>query len=229
MKYPEVIRVIPLLLAERESVIKVLESIDTVKYKVIDFHKKFYKSNEINLIVDFVKKSGLLDIICQMESAGDYLLGVEVGLDTNARKNRSGSFLEDLVKQSINKSFSGNKDLILLEQKFFKTIREEYNVEIPLTLSDRKSDFVLILNKIALNIEVNYYGGTGSKPTEIISSYINRNQVLKASGWRFVWLTDGIGWKGMRQPLKIGLENIDYIINTNLLNKGILEKIILTE
>ena len=61
-----------------------------------------------------------------------------------------------------------------------------------------------------------------------MSSYINREDVLSFEGWKFVWLTDDEGWKSMQNSLRVGVEYIDYVINTYLLRKGRLEKIILT-
>jgi len=86
---------------------------------------------------------------------------------------------------------------------------------------------VVISKGRATNIEVNFYGGTGSKPGEIVSSYTNRGEVLSSAGWKFIWLTDGEGWKAMQNPLRVGVEYIDYVINAYLLRKGLLEKIIL--
>jgi len=77
------------------------------------------------------------------------------------------------------------------------------------------------------NIEVNFYGGTSSKPGEIVSSYINPGEVLSSASWKFVWLTDGEGWESMQNPLRVGVEYIDYVINAYLLRKDLLEKIIL--
>lgn len=51
--------------------------------------------------------------------------------------------------------------------------------------------------------------------------------MLSSAGWKFVWLTDGEGWKSMQNPLHTGVEYIDYVINTYLMRKGLLEKIIL--
>lgn len=42
-----------------------------------------------------------------------------------------------------------------------------------------------------------------------------------------MWLTDGEGWKAMQNPLRVGVEHIDYVINAYLLRKGLLEKIVL--
>jgi len=226
-KYPEVIKVIPLLLACRDGILKVLNSIETgLQYRTFDFSKKRYDTKEIGEIVDFTKNTGLLDMLCRMDSATDYLLGVEVGLDTNARKNRSGLFLERMVTETLTELSSRNPNLVFVEQKSFGYIVNKYNVEIPTSLSDRKFDYVVINKGIATNIEVNFYSGTGSKPSEIVSSYTDRNRVLTSAGWKFVWLTDGMGWKKMQRPLYVGIDNIDYVINASLLRKGLLEQVI---
>jgi len=226
-KYPEVVKVIPILIACRDGLLKVLNSIETaLQYKTFNFSKKSYDTKETGEIVDFTKNTGLLDMLCRMDSATDYLLGVEVGLDTNARKNRSGLFLEKMVTETLKELSVQNPGLFFVEQKSFRYVEDKYNVEIPPTLRDRKFDYVVINKGNATNIEVNFYGGTGSKPSEIISSYINRGEVLSSSKWRFVWLTDGQGWKKMKNPLRVGVEHIDYVINANLLREGLLEKIL---
>lgn len=166
-------------------------------------------------------------MLCQMDSATDYLLGVEVGLDTNARKNRSGLFLEKMVTETLHELSARNSDLVFVEQKTFGYVENVYNVKIPPTLRDRKFDYSVISKGKATNIEVNFYSGTGSKPSEIVSSYINRGEVLSSAGWKFVWLTDGQGWKKMQRPFHIGVENMEYVLNANLLRKGLLERVIL--
>ena len=226
-KYPEVIKVIPILLACRDGLLKVLNSIETgLQYNTFDFSKKKYDAKEIDDIVKFTKNTSLLDMLCQMDSATDYLLGVEVGLDTNARKNRSGLFLEKMVTETLKELSAQNSDLVFVEQKSFGYVEDKYNVHIPPTLRDRKFDYAVINKGKATNIEVNFYSGTGSKPSEIVSSYINRGEVLSSAGWKFVWLTDGMGWKKMQRPFHVGIENMSYVINANLLRKGLLEKII---
>lgn len=226
-KYPEVIKVIPILLACRDGIIKVLNSIETgLQYKSFDFSKRNYDLIEIDSIVHFTKNTGLLPMLCQMDSAIDYLLGVEVGLDTNARKNRSGLFLEKMVTETLAELSTRNPNLFFVAQKSFVYIENKYNIKIPTSLRDRKFDYVVINNGKATNIEVNFYSGTGSKPSEIVSSYSDRNRELTSAGWNFVWLTDGQGWKKMKNPLRVGVENIDYVINASLLRRNLLEKII---
>jgi len=227
-KYPEVIKVIPIMLACRDGILKVLNSIEAgLQYKTFDFTKNSYDAKEIGNIVEFTKNTGLLNMLCQMDSAIDYLLGVEVGLDTNARKNRSGLFLEKMVTETLEELSGRYSDLIFIEQKTFAYVGDKYQVRIPSTLRDRKFDYAVINKGIATNIEVNFYSGTGSKPSEIVSSYINRGEVLSSAGWKFVWLTDGLGWKKMQRPFHIGIENMRYVMNANLLRKGLLERIVL--
>jgi type II restriction enzyme len=165
-------------------------------------------------------------MLCQMDSASDYLLSVEVGLDTNARKNRSGLFLETLVDETLRELSSRHPNLVVIKQKTFGYVEEKYDIIIPSTLRDRKFDCAIINQGKATTIEVNFYSGQGSKPSEIVSSYINKGEVLAVAGWKFVWLTDGMGWKKMARPLHIGVAGINYVINVQLLRKGLIEKII---
>lgn len=226
-RYPEVVKVIPILLACRDGLLKVIDSIEAgLRYETFNFSKKNYDSEEIERIVTFADNTGLLNMLCQMDSASDYLLGVEVGLDTNARKNRSGVFLEKMVTETLKELSGRHPSLTVIEQKNFGYVANTFNIPIPPALTDRKFDYAVIHHGKAANIEVNFYSGTGSKPSEIVSSYSDRNRLLITAGWKFVWLTDGTGWKKMQSPLRVGIENIGYVINADLLRKGILEKIL---
>ena len=59
-----------------------------------------------------MKETGLKDLIQNhiINNLVDYAFGVEVGLDSNGRKNRGGHLMEDLltvkVEMSINKRIS---------------------------------------------------------------------------------------------------------------------------
>ena len=93
--YPQVVPAIPILLAIRNNKFKVVKDfIDddsvTVTY---DFSKRNLSSKDIDEIIEFFHKTGLKKFFLEMSSKSiqDYATGVEVGMDTNARKNRSGS------------------------------------------------------------------------------------------------------------------------------------------
>ena len=95
-RYPEVIPVIPLIIAIREKNIVVLDIGVQLFYKEFKFNENL-KNAEITDIVEFSKKSGILDLFGEINDLYAYLLGMEVGLDSNARKNRSGKIFEHLI------------------------------------------------------------------------------------------------------------------------------------
>ena len=100
-KYPEVIKCIPTLLAVRQSEIIVLD----------DEGNKFeYKFKKMNYSVVqykiFMRETRLFDLLENhlVNNLYDYVLGVECGLNSNARKNRGGHLMENLVEKFIQKA-----------------------------------------------------------------------------------------------------------------------------
>ena len=100
-KYPNVLRAIPILLAVRNKKqndsIKVFDNNEILEYNFIVKNK----SNEEYL--EFIKKTGLVKLFTEdkIKNLVDYVTGVEVGLDSNARKNRGGTTMEDLIKMNL--------------------------------------------------------------------------------------------------------------------------------
>ena len=95
-EYPKVIGVVPALLAERDKKISLLPNPQNFDIKRFDFSKPM--SAEDGVL--FLKESGFLNLISNrnIKSIPDYFIGVEVGLDSNGRKNRSGTSMENLVE-----------------------------------------------------------------------------------------------------------------------------------
>ena len=103
IKYPEIIKCIPTLLAVRQYEILVLDH---------DGNKFDYNFKKINYSVEqykiFMRETGLFDLIQNhiVNNLYDYVLGVESGLNSNARKNRGGHLMEDVVERFIQKAVS---------------------------------------------------------------------------------------------------------------------------
>lgn len=221
LKYPEVLPVFPLIMAVRDLKIEVSD-LDVTK--TFSFKKRPLASSEINDILEFCKKTGLINIFSEIRNLKDYLSGVEVGMDTNARKNRSGTTMELMLAEPLTK-LSQRYGYQLFSQKKFK-IFEKSRYPFPENLKERKFDFALVHHNFAINIEANIYGGTGSKPQEIVDAYINRQKDLNSSGWTLIWITEGGGWAGQENQLRKGFEEMDYILNLHFVKQGLLEKII---
>ena len=129
--------------------------------------------------------------------------------------------MEQLLKPVIE---AASKELgaKCLFQKKFKTVG--LHSRIPASLANRKTDFIVYKGNKFVNIEVNYYSGAGSKPEEIVDSYINRKNELEASGWDFIWITDGNVWKRSESQLTKAFQNMDYVFNINFSNQGLLKE-----
>ena len=79
----------------------------------------------------------------------------------------------------------------------------------------------------AINFEVNFYNGTGSKPEEIIDSYINRQNDLNNVGIEFSLVTDGKGcWTSATNQLNKGFRHMKYLQNFYMLKNGMLDEIL---
>lgn len=93
-KYPECLEAVPLLLAVRDKVIAITDKDRRLDYNFESLHY------DIELYIEFMEKTGIFELL-QNHVIGDLLdvgLGINIGLDSNARKNRGGHQIEDLVE-----------------------------------------------------------------------------------------------------------------------------------
>lgn len=103
-------------------------------------------------------------------------------------KNRGGTSFEDAC-QSIIAEVCKKYNISVISQKQFM---KDYGFGVSLDVANRKANFILIKDDKGLNIEVDYFFRGGSKPEEIIDSYINRQNDLKKLNIGFILLTDGM-------------------------------------
>ncbi len=197
---------------------------------IYNFSKKRSHLNEIEIekFYDFFVQMGLKSLYQNIieKSTLDYIIGVLVGMDSNGRKNRGGQAFE-LACQPLFETACNKYGLTLLTQKQFQKLRE-FGFTISDDIANRKADFILvnIQTKKAINFEVNFFNGTGSKPEEIIDSYINRQNDLKSAGIDFALVTDGKCWVTASNQLSKGFRHLDFLLNFYMLKHGMLEEII---
>lgn len=209
-KYPEVIPVVPLIIAIREKNVVVLDIGDQLFYKKFKFNEKL-KEEEILDIVEFCKKSGILDLFGEINDLYAYLLGMEVGLDSNARKNRSGKIFEHLVGLLLKDRLRDYPSFTLKEEDSSLVIKRK-----------KRADFVIYHNnspKIVL--ECNFYASTGSKPIEVANAYIDLDHKCKEKNLMLVWVTDGPAWPKMRNTIERTFNEIDFPMNYKILDEQI--------
>jgi type II restriction enzyme len=231
MKYPEVIKAIPFLVAVRDKQLTILHSYNTsgFEYKHFNFlkFKKTLSTHEINEFVDFLDGCGILNLLQnkKIKNLLDYVTGTEVGLDTNRRKNRSGSMMENITEYFI-KELCEKNNFRYLSQASSRKLKSEWNVHLPYEDSEKTLDFAIDNGRSIYLIETNYYGGGGSKLKSTAGEYQKMFNYFKRHGFHFVWVTDGLGWNTAKRPLRDSFNELDYILNLELLTRGALLEIV---
>lgn len=225
-KYPETLKCIPLLLAIRSK-----------KIYAVDSDGEFtYNFNKPNLSIEqykiFMRKTGLFELLENKHITNliDYATGVETGLDSNARKNRGGHLMENIVEEYLKSSG------LVYGQDYFKEvyIREitrRWGVDLSAISnkgkSEKRFDFVIKTDEQIYVIETNCYSSSGSKLNETARSYKNIFQEVDTiEGVTFIWFTDGGGWEKARNNLEETFDVNQNIFNINDLENGIMDTII---
>jgi len=226
-KYPSVIRAIPTLLAIREKSVKVLVDTNNFIYETFDFSAARPSDSDIKSFAVFIEDSGLADLLAnkRIKNLVDYVVGVEVGLDSNARKNRTGSLMEAIVEPFIARD-CGNNKITYLSQATADKIHRNWNIKIKVDKSSRIIDFALNKNGTLYFVETNFYGGVGSKLKSTATEYIRMNSYWNELGIKFIWITDGAGWLKTLRPLREYFDRSDFLMNLDMLKRGCLDEIL---
>jgi hypothetical protein len=219
---PDVVKAFPTLLAVRDTMIEIYEpnekTTESFNFMKSDSHtpEKYF---------EFLSESGLVKLFREdgVKNLVDYVLGVEVGLDSNGRKNRGGTLMENIVEIYI-REFCERNDLEYLSQANAKKIHAAWGCRVNVDKSSRSFDLAVYnprSKKLKL-IETNFYNGGGSKLKAVCGEFKGLHNELKDQGIDFIWITDGKGWETTLRPLEEVFNNNDYIFNLSMLENGIL-------
>lgn len=207
---PRVFEVMDILIATRKK--------DDKKYIDNDgsMHSVHSLFGSVDGVMKFIEGTGLDKVFINKEVKDlvDYVFGVETGLDTNARKNRSGDITETLVARIFD-----NAGIVYREQVSSK---EFPAISAVLGADQKVFDFVIAANGKTYLIEVNFYSGGGSKLNEVARSYTDvAPKVNGVPRFEFVWITDGVGWNSARNKLEEAFAAIPSIYNLTTINEFI--------
>lgn len=223
--YPQIVPVLPLLIAIREKKLIVAEIHGNVLYKFEE--KKNFSEEEIHKIIYFVEQSGFLKLLSNkdIKNLVDYLIGVEVGLDTNARKNRSGTAMEKLIETYVSVLCEKYK-YQYIPQATVSKIKEKFKFDVPTDKAERTFDFAIKTQSKLYLLEVNYYSGGGSKLKSVAGEFMTLFDLINSKDIGFIWITDGKGWETAKRPLAETFNATDYVLNIKMIEEGILEEIL---
>lgn len=214
------------LYIENPSVFSVLSILIAVRTK--DKKKTFNSSGKIvfiesyfeniESIIEFINETGLAQVFKNrnIKNLVDYVFGIEVGLDTNARKNRGGDNMSKAVSIFFDKA------------KIFykKEVNSTKFLEIESLGADvKRFDFVIKTKKKTYLIETNFYNTNGSKLNEVARAYSDvAPKINQYENYEFVWITDGKGWLSAKNKLEEAFNIIPSVYNLTTL-KDFIRKI----
>ena len=218
--YPQILKCIPILLAVRG---REIYAIDGDGEYLFNFKKANCSVEEYKM---FMRKTGLFTLISEhiINNLVDYVTGVEVGLDSNGRKNRGGHLMEDLVESYLRKS-GLVIDVDYFKEMYISEIEEKWGIDLSNISNQGKAekrfDFVVRKGSMIYGIETNFYTGGGSKLNETARSYKTiALETREIDGFTFVWFTDGEGWKSARHNLEETFDIMDDIYCITDLENG---------
>ena len=202
---PKVFSVLDILIAVRKKDKKLVlnENLEAV---LLDTY-----FSDVDGVIKYIEGTGLAEVFRSREIKNlvDYVFGVEVGLDTNARKNRSGKQMANAVAAYFKLSS------IPFEEEVNSTEFEGLKV---LGKDKKRFDFVIKTRTKVFLIETNFYNGGGSKLNEVARSYSDiAPKINSIPGYEFVWITDGKGWFAAKNKLEEAYSIIPRVYNLTTL------------
>ena len=204
---------------ENPSVFNVLDILIAVRTS--DGKKAINRRGEVQMIqrffdspegvLEYLNDTGLQMLFQnrQVTNLVDFVFGVETGLDTNARKNRSGHIMENTVAAIL------RSEKIPYKQEVYST---DYPPLYVLGEDIKRFDFVITTKTTTYLVEVNFYSGGGSKLNEVARAYSELAPKINAvKGFEFVWITDGQGWLSAKNKLEEAFYVIPKVFNLTTL------------
>ena len=178
------------------------------KKKYLDNTDKAYEIHELTKsydgVIQFLYETGIADVLIKkdVKNLVDYVFGVEVGLDTNARKNRSGDITELLLHRIL--TANGIEHRMEVYSHEFPKLQESLGTD------DKRFDFMIETKRCKYMIELNFYSGGGTKLNEVARSFSGiAPKINSVEGFEFVWITDGQGWNSAKNKLEEAFNEID--------------------
>ena len=205
-EYPKAFSCLNILIAVRDKKEKLFNNQGLV------FELKSYFETA-DKVYDFINESGLIDIFAnsKIKDLNDYVFGIEVGLDTNARKNRSGTAMEKLLAKEFAKHNLTFKEQV--EVNKFDDLNRCFGKDL------KRFDFVIYGNNKTYFIECNFYSTAGSKLNEVARAYQEIAEKFNAfPNYDFIWITDGKGWLDAKSKLSEAYNLVKIYNLSNLQN-----------
>ncbi len=162
-------------------------------------------------VYTYLEGTGLAAIFRDREIKNlvDYVYGIEVGLDTNARKNRGGENMSKAV------CLVWDQAGILYQKEVSVTAFPQIQ---SLGVDIKRFDFAIRTRQKVYLVETNFYNSGGSKLNETARAYSDlAPKINRYPQFEFVWITDGQGWLSAKNKLEEAYRVIPCVYNLQTL------------
>ncbi|NMK67188.1 Dam family site-specific DNA-(adenine-N6)-methyltransferase [Staphylococcus capitis] len=194
---PESFDILPLFISSRNK---------EIKYWSSDGEAKTYGFDKKETVYDFLIESGLRDNLFmnnRYKNVLDYILGLEVGLSSNDKKNYTGTWMSNQIANMLK-----HYDITFRKEVPYKEIINANRIK------DKTFDFVFTLDEITYCIEVNFFNTSGSKINSESERFIELNKELQNyEDIEFIWVTDGIGLRKNQTSINKAMKTIENLYN----------------
>lgn len=200
---PESFDILPLFISSRNK---------EIKYWSSDGEAKTYGFDKKETVYDFLIESGLRDNLFmnnRYKNVLDYILGLEVGLSSNDKKNYTGTWMSNQIANMLK-----HYDITFRKEVPYKEIINANRIK------DKTFDFVFTLDEITYCIEVNFFNTSGSKINSESERFIELNKELQNyEDIEFIWVTDGIGLRKNQTSINKAMKTIENLYNLTTFDK----------
>lgn len=205
--------------SQRILKIQGINNVYTLNFKDIEMDK-------IDLYLQFLHDSGLSWVLNMglKRSVHDYALGVEAGMDSNGRKNRSGN-MGELYLSTVLTDIAKTKNWIYHGQTTKSNIKEWYDIDLDDSFENRRFDGSLFnpARKKLYLFEINNFNSSGSKSKSSATEFKDLHDRFSRTNHEFIYVTDGRGWDSDKSHLIEAMEYIGKVFNYKMIESGYLK------
>ncbi len=203
-EYPKAFNVLNILIAVRDKNDIVLDANG-------NFYPLYSYFEDDEKVCEFICQTGLERIFCNrnIKDLNDFVFGIEVGLDSNARKNRSGKVMENHLSGLFTNAQLNFKEQVEIRE--LEDLCQAFGDDI------KKFDFVVCGKDKTYFIEANFYTISGSKLNEVARSYQDLALKFEAfPNYELIWITDGTGWLDAKSKLQEAYKSVEIYNLSNV-------------
>ncbi|HDC3431243.1 TPA: Dam family site-specific DNA-(adenine-N6)-methyltransferase [Staphylococcus aureus] len=177
-----------------------------IEYWSSDGEAKKYGFDKKETVFDFLVESGLRENLFmnnRYKNVLDYILGLEVGLSSNDKKNYTGTWMMNQIANLLKEN-----DITFRKEVPYKEIIDANRIK------DKTFDFVFNKDDVTYCLEVNFFNTSGSKINFEAERFIELNKELQNyEDIEFIWVTDGIGLKKNQTSINKAMKSIRNLYN----------------